>query len=73
MIWKKSCFWDSKYNYEENVVIEPEKDNISVSVLNNNFWVKQVFPYLPYTGKFRYDAPQDAAISPVWCFNFNLI
>ena len=70
-----SRFWDTKYNYESNVIISPGQGKIQILILNNKFCEVQTFPYLRPTGKFDYNsnAPEDISTSPAWQFNQRLL
>ena len=44
-----------------------------VSVLSDEFWEEQAFPYRLPTGKFGYNTPKDIPISPARYFNQRLL
>ena len=54
-------------------IIAPGQGKISVSVLSDEFWEEQAFPYRLPTDKFGYNAPKDIPISPAWYFNQRLL
>ena len=57
----------------QNIITAPGQGKTPVSVLSDEFYEEQAFPYLPSTGKFGYDSPRDVPISPAWYFNQRLL
>ena len=58
---------------DENAIIAPGLGKKPVSILGDEFFEEQAFPYLLSEGKFGHKTRQDIAISPAWYFNQSLL
>ena len=58
---------------DENIIIVPGQGKNPVSILSDQFYEEQAFPYLLSKGKFGYKAPRDIPISPAQYFNQSLL
>ena len=58
---------------DENGIIAPWQGKNPVSILSNECYEEQAFPYLLSKGKFDYKAPRDVPIRPARYFNQRLL
>ena len=58
---------------DKNVIIAPGQGKKPVSILCDELYEEQAFPYLLPEWKFGYETPQDTPISSAWYFDQRLL